>query len=665
MTWPGRRMRTYAITVWVAALILGVHAPSSAESGSFGVSDEAGVEAEEPAAPEAAGPGDYSAPTWLPLRANASIGCTYADCSGGYHPYWALDFLDPANAAGDPIYAAGAGQAFIGGNDSKCYEDTTHAGRWVYINHDANGTVRTRYLHLNTISITNGQWVTPNTKIGTMGSTGSNIPCPTNHLHYEKQVNGTKVDPGSLKACHGSKLVSYPQEVGFSTWVGSVGTVHSDGTGCEDPPEACPDIAAVNNGFESGTSPWKKINKASKVNIQTYTNSSFAHQGSRYMEANTSESGGSVGQDINQVPKKDCHYKMRVWARSRTGQPVTVRPAMWALGGTQESNGTTVTVEERWTPIDVVLSVNNGGHTKLRTEFYMQTTGKNIDFDYVTIGESTSAFSHSNDPRGAYEAASSPDYNKVRVAGWAFDPNYPLKALTIHAYVGGQSGSPGVEINNLGAAGDARSDVESSYPYAGRNHGFDVTFSTSKTGTQPVCVYAIDYGAGSNKLLGCKNVTIDVEPPTMCDGRVATIVGTDGPETIDGTDGPDVIAALGGNDIIRGGDGNDVICAGSGNDEVWGGSGKDVIRGGQGNDLLIGGGGRDRLHGRSGDDTLKGGGGGDRLSGNAGIDDLFGNKGDDRLRGGSGVDSCAGGPGIDAAGNCEALKSIEAALHPI
>jgi Ca2+-binding RTX toxin-like protein len=70
----------------------------------------------------------------------------------------------------------------------------------------------------------------------------------------------------------------------------------------------------------------------------------------------------------------------------------------------------------------------------------------------------------------------------------------------------------------------------------------------------------------------------------VCGGRVATIVGTNGPDKLKGTNGADVFVALGGDDKIEAGNGNDTICAGDGNDKVEGGGGTDYIDGGVGTD---------------------------------------------------------------------------------
>jgi hypothetical protein len=92
----------------------------------------------------------------------------------------------------------------------------------------------------------------------------------------------------------------------------------------------------------------------------------------------------------------------------------------------------------------------------------------------------------------------------------------------------------------------------------------------------------------------------------LCHGRVATMVGTDGPDELTGTAGADVIAGLNGNDAIGGLGGNDLICGGGGADSLFGSSG---------NDVLFGQGGNDRLFGHSGNDTLNGGTGQDQCDG--------------------------------------------------
>jgi RTX calcium-binding nonapeptide repeat (4 copies) len=79
-----------------------------------------------------------------------------------------------------------------------------------------------------------------------------------------------------------------------------------------------------------------------------------------------------------------------------------------------------------------------------------------------------------------------------------------------------------------------------------------------------------------------------------CAGRVATIVGTAGPDRLKGTRRRDVIATGAGEDRIKGRKGKDILCGGDGNDLLFGGLGRDLLIGGPGVDLLRGGKGKDR-----------------------------------------------------------------------
>jgi hypothetical protein len=78
-----------------------------------------------------------------------------------------------------------------------------------------------------------------------------------------------------------------------------------------------------------------------------------------------------------------------------------------------------------------------------------------------------------------------------------------------------------------------------------------------------------------------------------CDGKAATIVGTDGSDVLRGTSGPDVIAGLDGPNVVAGMGGDDAICGGDGPDVLRGGTGDDTLIGGSGSDVASGGQGTD------------------------------------------------------------------------
>ena len=99
---------------------------------------------------------------------------------------------------------------------------------------------------------------------------------------------------------------------------------------------------------------------------------------------------------------------------------------------------------------------------------------------------------------------------------------------------------------------------------------------------------------GSSAMRSFTVATAEQVPDVSCEGRKATIVGTNGPDVLRGTAGPDVIAALGGKDKIRGLGGADIICADGRGDTISGGAGRDLMVGGPGRDKCRGGAGRDR-----------------------------------------------------------------------
>lgn len=126
-------------------------------------------------------------------------------------------------------------------------------------------------------------------------------------------------------------------------------------------------------------------------------------------------------------------------------------------------------------------------------------------------------------PFGHFDSASG-GAGTVTVAGWAADRDAPSTPISVHAYVGGPSGSG--EGHNLGAAQVYRPDVAAAYPGLSNNHGFEITFSTSRRGQQTVYLYAINTPQGDNPLIGQKQVTISDPPAAFSVAPAPTIAGT-------------------------------------------------------------------------------------------------------------------------------------------
>jgi uncharacterized repeat protein (TIGR01451 family) len=152
-------------------------------------------------------------------------------------------------------------------------------------------------------------------------------------------------------------------------------------------------------------------------------------------------------------------------------------------------------------------------------------------------------------------------------------------------------------------------------------------------------------------------------PKPTCNGKVATIVGTNAGETLTGTTGNDVIVGLNGNDTISGGAGNDTICGGDGTDSLDGGTGADFVSGGTGTDtanyatrttavtidldnVADDGNSNDgpataRDNVRADIENLTGGSGADTLTGSAAANTLDGRNGADILSGLGGIDTAS------------------------
>lgn len=286
------------------------------------------------------------------------------------------------------------------------------------------------------------------------------------------------------------------------------------------------DELLTDGGF-GGLTAWGQINLPWATNIATITDATQAYSGSRHLRSATTQAGGSVGQDITTSVAAGRFYRFRVWARS--DQPATARVQLWARGGApEESAGHTVRLTNRWTPIDVVLRPT-GNHTSLRAEMYMQTTNVDFRWDHASVRwHSSSPPIFAKDPFGAYDLAVAPSSAAVRVRGWGLDPSAWDDEVHIHAYVGGAAGAPGTEGHSLGPASALRLDVANAYPWVSSRHGYDFTFTTSKLGRQPVCVYLINIGEGSNTSLGCKTVTVVAVPsaPAALNGAI-TETGVD------------------------------------------------------------------------------------------------------------------------------------------
>lgn len=99
--------------------------------------------------------------------------------------------LDMAGQLGQPVVATAPGKVISAGRNG-------FYGKMVEIDHGMG--VTTRYGHMNSITVEEGQIVAAGDKIGTMGSTGRSTGV---HVHYEIRVDNKPVNPMKfIKAGH-------------------------------------------------------------------------------------------------------------------------------------------------------------------------------------------------------------------------------------------------------------------------------------------------------------------------------------------------------------------------------------------------------------------------------------------------------------------------------
>lgn len=101
----------------------------------------------------------------------------------GHNPAASVDF-QKSGITGMSVLASASGTVSRVENEG----DTSY-GRWIEIDHGSGWT--TRYAHLSTQGVSEGQEVNLGTKIGEAGATGG-VTGP--HLHYEQIADGTAVE---------------------------------------------------------------------------------------------------------------------------------------------------------------------------------------------------------------------------------------------------------------------------------------------------------------------------------------------------------------------------------------------------------------------------------------------------------------------------------------
>ncbi|MFD4423047.1 hypothetical protein ACFWN7_16300 [Agromyces sp. NPDC058484] len=107
-----------------------------------------------------------------------------------------------------------------------------------------------------------------------------------------------------------------------------------------------------------------------------------------------------------------------------------------------------------------------------------------------------------DNPFGNVEQVST-SHGKLRISGWAIDPN-TASPIDLHVYING--------VGHRVTADLARSDVAAAFPGFGQAHGFDRTFDLLG-GAYEVCIYGYNVGAGGHTLFGCPKAAVPSGAP--------------------------------------------------------------------------------------------------------------------------------------------------------
>lgn len=121
-------------------------------------------------------------------------------------------------------------------------------------------------------------------------------------------------------------------------------------------------------------------------------------------------------------------------------------------------------------------------------------------------------------PRGKLDRVRGLQGNRIRVQGWAFDPDNAAKPVKVVAWIDGRPGQKGARRVDLGYATLKRGDVERAFrkkfPGVGNRHGFDRTIDKVSPGSHTVRVYAVNrFKGGGLARLGGRTIRVP-KPPT-------------------------------------------------------------------------------------------------------------------------------------------------------
>jgi hypothetical protein len=139
--------------------------------------------------------------------------------------------------------------------------------------------------------------------------------------------------------------------------------------------------------FEGGlVTNWQRDNASG--NLVTYSAASGISPavGSYFAATNAPDATSSVYQDVKLRPVVGDTYVAEAWLRSANpGSTYRGTFAVWGLGGTTDVGFTDFTVGDTWQKVAFPVHIANDGHTVLRAQMYLKTTGQTLFMDGIQV----------------------------------------------------------------------------------------------------------------------------------------------------------------------------------------------------------------------------------------------------------------------------------------
>ena len=123
---------------------------------------------------------------FLPIRRDSFGKGAFGASRNGGRVHAGIDLALPLDS---PVLASKSGRVFFSGDD-------TGYGHYIELRHPDG--LSTRYAHLSTIQINEGDWISQGQRIGLSGNSGNAIhPRITPHLHFEIRYHNQPLNPAT------------------------------------------------------------------------------------------------------------------------------------------------------------------------------------------------------------------------------------------------------------------------------------------------------------------------------------------------------------------------------------------------------------------------------------------------------------------------------------